>query len=95
MLGIGLWSVVLCLCGGSFAQADQPVLDIGNQRQVFIDGRFLGQARDVQIVTHAARKTGEVTIKADRPWEGKGGIGIYNCVLEENGTYHMWYSTLR
>ncbi|MEP0844023.1 MAG: hypothetical protein HRF43_15075 [Phycisphaerae bacterium] len=73
------------------AGADQApgVLDIGSRRQVFIDRRFLEKSRNVELVVHPPVKTGEMTLVADRPWES--GVGIYNSVLEENGTYHMWY----
>jgi len=75
---------------GSNQPADQrEVLDIGGRRQVFIDGRFLADARNVHLVMHPPVKTGEYAIRPDQPWER--GIGCYNSALWADGTYHMWY----
>jgi hypothetical protein len=68
-----------------------PALDIGDRRQVFIDGRFLRDARDVELVMHPPCKTGERTLVADPAREGDG-IGSYVCVMWAAGGYHMWYS---
>lgn len=72
------------------ASKPSGVLDIGNRRQVFIDGRFLRDARDVELIVHPPCKTGERSLVPDRPWEGDG-IGSYVCVLWVAGVYHMWY----
>ncbi len=69
--------------------ASSGVLDVGDRRQVFIDGRFIARSENVELVVHPPRKTGERTITSDRSWEG--GIGMYNSVLHHDGTYHMWY----
>jgi hypothetical protein len=77
------------------AQSGGPqVLDIGDQRQVFIDGRFLMVSRGVELVMHPPRKTGERTIAPDRPWEGHG-IGTNASVIKDGDTYHMWYPAHR
>lgn len=70
--------------------ANITVLDVGDRRQVFIDGRFLAKPKNVELVMHPPTKTGEHTIKPDQPWEGHG-ISFYNSVLWADGTYHMWY----
>lgn len=67
-------------------------LRIADRRQVFIDGRFLTQARDIELVVHPPSKTGEHTFVPERPWE-KGGFGTYCCVLHADRTYHLWYPT--
>ncbi len=82
---------VLGMCGAAASGAGpSSVLDIGNRRQVFIDGRFLARSKDVELVVHPPAKTGERTIVADRPWE-RGGLDTYCCVMWAAGTYHMWY----
>lgn len=75
--------------GGS---ADDPerAIQVGDRRQVFIDGRFLEDARGVELRLHPPRKTGELTIRPEHPWE-RGGIGPYSSVLKEGSTFHMWY----
>lgn len=72
------------------ASNDSAVLDIGTRRQVFIDGRFLDTARNVELVMHRPRKTGERTIVPDRSWEG-GRLGSYSCAMKVGKTYHLWY----
>ncbi len=68
-------------------------IQIGDQRQVFIDGLFLTDAKGVEIIVHPPRKSGEMCIKPERPWE-KGGIGPYSSVLFDGKTYHMWYHAM-
>jgi hypothetical protein len=67
--------------------------DVGNRRQVFIDGRFLAESHQVELHVHQPIKTREPTIKPEYPWE-QGGVGPYSCVLKENKTYHMWYHVM-
>jgi hypothetical protein len=69
-----------------------PTLDIGNRRQVFVDRQFLANAKDVELVVHPPRKTGERTVVPDRPWE-RGDLGCYSTVLKVGETYHMWYAS--
>ena len=68
------------------------ILDVGNRRQVFIDGRFFAASKDVELVVHQPCKTGERTLVADQPWEGSG-TGTYNTVMHVDGVYHLWYSS--
>lgn len=65
-------------------------LAIGDQRQVFIDGRFVREPRGVELVVHKPHKTGQIVIACERPWEER--FGQYHSVLYENKTYHMWYT---
>jgi hypothetical protein len=74
------------------APAAAKTLDIGSRRQVFIDRLFLERARDVDLVVHPPRKTGERTIVPDRPWE-HNDLGCYSTVLKVGDTYHMWYAS--
>jgi hypothetical protein len=83
--------VLLLPWGTAFeAGARDAVLDVGNRRQLFLDQRFFGASRNVELRVHPPRKTGERTLVADRPWEGKF-IGEYCSVLWVEGVYHLWY----
>lgn len=73
--------------------AAAEVRALGERRQVFVDRTFLGAARNVEIVVHPPRKSGEQTIKPDRAWE-LGGLGPYSSVLHDGTTYHMWYHAM-
>lgn len=68
-------------------------IEIGDHRQVFIDRTFLAEAKGVEIVVHRPRKSGEMTVKPEGPWE-KGGIGPYSSALFDGKTYHMWYHAM-
>ncbi|HRT08055.1 MAG TPA: hypothetical protein P5233_06660 [Candidatus Paceibacterota bacterium] len=82
----------LALAAWMQAAAVEP-LDIGDRRQVFLDDRFLAQARNVTLEVHSPRKTGDWTLKPEHPWE-RGGIGPYSNVLHDGATYHFWYHAM-
>ena len=65
------------------------ILDIGDRRQVFIDSRFLQVCRGIELVVHPPRKTGELTIKPEHPWETRMDGAC--SVLKVGDLYHLWY----
>lgn len=67
-------------------------LDVGGRRQVFIDGRFVQESQGIKLVVHPPRKTGELNIKPEHPWERR--IGAYFSVLKIDDVYHLWYQAL-
>jgi hypothetical protein len=67
--------------------------DIGGQRQVFMDDRFMAEAKNVTLEVHPPRKTGEWNIKPEHSWE-RGGIGPYSNFLHDGKTYHFWYHAM-
>ncbi|HOW69134.1 MAG TPA: hypothetical protein PKY77_00920 [Phycisphaerae bacterium] len=73
--------------------APNEALNIADRRQVFIDQTFLQNARGVELCVHPPRKTGEMTIRPEHPWEN-GGIGPYSSVMKLGPTYHMWYHAM-
>ena len=44
-------------------------IDVGGQKQLFIDDLFLKQPRQVKLRMHPATKTGERTLESSQPWE--------------------------
>jgi len=76
----------------SFFGKSDAILDVGNRRQVFINGRFFASSKNVELVVHPPRKTGERTLVTDQPWEGHG-VGNYSTVMCADGVYHLWYPT--
>ena len=73
----------------AFAWAQAP-LDVGDRRQVFIDGCLMDKSEDIELVVHNPHRTGQIVLKCDRPWEER--LGQYHCVLKDGDTYHMWYT---
>lgn len=66
------------------AQAEE-IIDIGSRNQVFIDGRFLGSAENVRIVTCPPVKTNEICLR--------GKLGGYSMLINPSKDY-LWYSAL-
>lgn len=83
---------VLAAAARLFA-ADAAPVDVGDRRQLFIDNLFFGEVRGIGLRVHQPRKTGDVTIAPDRPWE-RGGLGPYSSVLWHKGRYHFWYHAM-
>ena len=90
---IAILGLAFLTSAASVLAATDAVLEIGNRRQLFLDGTFLGASNNVELVAHQPRKTGEPTINTDRPWE-RGGLGPYSCVLKDGDTYLMWYHAM-
>ncbi|HNQ89589.1 MAG TPA: hypothetical protein PKM73_13305 [Verrucomicrobiota bacterium] len=90
---VGVWVWGALVCGALAGAATPETLDVGNRRQVFIDGRFMAEARNVTLEVHPPRKTGDRTLQPEHAWE-RGGIGPYSNVLHDGATYHMWYHAM-
>ena len=65
------------------AAGAKEALPIGENRQVFIDGRFVEEGRGVELVVHKPQKTGQIVLKCEHPWEER--LGQYHSVLYEGG----------
>lgn len=68
-------------------------IDIGSEKQLFIDQRLIERAQNVTLRVNPPRKTGEKCIVADRPWESHR-VCAYNTVMEDGGIYKMWYDAI-
>ena len=81
----------LVICYSSFA-AELP-LNIGSEKQVFVDGSLISRSSGVSLNMNPPRKTGERCIVADKPWESHR-VCAYNTVMEDDGVYKMWYDAI-
>lgn len=79
-----------CWLGFTGACASE-LLDIGTQRQVFLDGRFIESSRGVELTVNRPQVTGEKLIECDRPWE-RMFAGGYMTVIQEGNRLRMWYA---
>ena len=68
----------------------KPPFNIGDKRQVFIDGRLIDKSEGIKLVVHRPDRTGEIVLRCDRPWEER--LGQYHSVLKDGDTYHIWYT---
>ncbi|MAG37631.1 MAG: hypothetical protein CL878_15460, partial [Dehalococcoidia bacterium] len=72
----------------------EACMDIGTQKQLFIDERFFGSADGVRLCMNPPVQHPEPVLIADRPWEVMG-IGGYNTILREpDGRFRLWYDAL-
>lgn len=84
-----LLQVIVVLVATQASVAEQPI-DVGHERQVFLDGRFVAKSRGVELVVNRPRITGEKLIVCDKPWE-QFYAGGYMSVLQEGDLLRMWY----
>ncbi len=66
-----------------------PSLQVGSEKQLFIDELFFESSTNVTLKLHPARKTGEKNLERERPWES-ATLNWFN-VLQEGDKYRMWY----
>jgi len=79
--------------------ADEAI-NVGDKKQIFLDGLFVESKTGVKLAMHKPYRDGKALIKPDRPWEmGPKGIeqriGLYSCVLKDNGSIRIWYDMER
>ena len=86
-----LMAIIIAI-GGREAAAEDGTLNVGNRRQVFVDGRFLRSVSGVELVVHRPVKTGDTTIGPEHPWERS--INAYNTIIKDGDTYHAWYDAV-
>jgi len=68
------------------------VLQIGSRREVCWDELLIDTAEGVSVQMHRPQYRG-VALELGELWEGNGSGG-YGCVLQENGTYRLYYRGL-
>lgn len=71
----------------AFAHA-ADVIDIGSNRQLFVDDHLIDQRRNVDLVLHQPTPA-EIVIARDKPWEGTAQG--YVTVFRDGDTYRMYY----
>ena len=83
--------LVLLLATLALMAADAP-LDVGSQRQLFIDRRFIAASEGLSLVMEKPTKAG-VVLRADRPWEA-AQLGAYSTIIHEHGQFRLWYDCI-
>jgi hypothetical protein len=67
------------------------VLQLGSQRELFVDHFLIAKMDGVQLKLHEPRREG-VAVKFDRPWEG--AFSCYATVIKDGANYRMYYRGL-
>jgi hypothetical protein len=78
----------------SVAPSIWPVEPVGSRKQLFIDHKLIETSEGVTLTMNPPRRTGEVLVKPDSPWETGLRLGSDTSVLKENGRVRMWYQLL-
>ena len=68
------------------------LIDIGSNKQLFIDRRFIESSYGVELSLHSPIKTESVLV-AETAIEGHR-IGGYSTVIEADGRYMMYYTAI-
>ena len=63
--------------------------EIGSDKQLFIDHRFIDASEQVSLVVNPPVKREGAVLRADRPWD-RFALGWYS-IVDDDGTYKMWY----
>jgi hypothetical protein len=76
--------------GASLApNASLPPIEIGGEKQLFIDGKFFEESENVALKVNPAFKTDEKNLQGDKPWEN--ATLNWFTVMADDGAYRMWY----
>ncbi len=93
------WVLMACGALPAFAQKESgdalpdakssPPIVVANEKQLFIDDRFIASCRNVELHMNRPVKLG-VVLRPDRPWEDKS-IGFCASVMEHGGMFKLFY----
>ncbi len=77
------------MAGNQAGSAGQEPIRIGDQKQLFIDRRFIANAANIALSVNSPVKRPGAAIRSDRPWDAFRLIWL--TVAEDAGLYKMWY----
>ena len=78
-----------CMAVSAWAQEDSAV-NVGSEKQLFFDGKFIAESKGVRIVMNLPVKAG-VVLSPDRPWEDFR-LTSYFTVVQDGELCRMYYS---
>ena len=89
-------ALLVLLSSRPFLRAEeQDVVDVGSEKQLFIDDRFIESSQGLTLSMHSPRRDGEILIAPDQPWEEGAAIGVYCSALKTDGKVRVWYDLIR
>ena len=70
-----------------------PIIDIGPERQLFLDDLLIDSLENAARFVHQPVKSAENPVFAmEKPWEGQRFLYCDLAVDSETGHYKLWYS---
>ena len=90
---------VLLLLAAPLAQPlAAQALVVGDEKQLFIDHRFIESSDGITLRMNPPYQTGEPLVVADQPWEKGANIHVYCSVMKEEGPggprIRLWYDLI-
>lgn len=71
---------------------DTTYIDVGNDKQLFIDDYFIESKKSIDFVMNPPYQTGEILIEADLPHEKEEHVYLYSSVIKnKEGKIRIWY----
>lgn len=94
------YKIILCslfICTSVIALAKVDTLDIGSQKQIFIDDYLFETSSNLQLRMNPPYQDNVPVIIVDQPWEQAAEARIhaaYASVIQENGMVRIWYTLM-
>jgi len=93
-LQVSAIATILFVVTGTGIHASDPI-DVGSDKQLILDGRFLATSKDVTLKINPPRKTGELILRREHPWES-ATLNWFNVLqdqgrIDRSAKYRMWY----
>jgi hypothetical protein len=82
--------ILLILLFAGLLHAQAP-LEVGSQKQLFIDYKFIESSEGIELVVQEPYQTREKLVVADQPWEQDAALGSYSTVVQEGDKIRLWY----
>jgi hypothetical protein len=90
-----LFAGLLSVVGNAQAFAAETAIDVGSDKQLFIDELLFAQKQDVSLVVNPPIKDARPVLQADKdkPWEANR-ISAGNSVVDDNGEVRIYYDAI-
>ena len=83
--------LLLAVFAGSSLQAQEAPLQLGSNRELFVDFHLIDRMDNLRLVLHEPRDEGPV-FYFDQPWEG--AFSAYCTIICDNGLFRAYYRGL-
>ena len=92
---IAVLNGLLLLAGPVVQPLAAQALVVGDQKQLFVDHRFIESSEGITLRMNPPYQTGEPLVVVDQPWEAGAKIHVYCSVMKEEGPdevrIRLWY----
>jgi len=82
-----VWQSLLCLLV-AFSGISQDVIELGNNRELFVDSYLIDKLEGLNLQMHEPRNEG-IVLKLDKPWEG--AFSLYTTIIKDGTLFRAFY----